>query len=65
MKVTVDRARCESNALCVTAAPTVFELLDDDTLVVLLAEPPDHLADQVAKSERLCPTRAITVHHDT
>lgn len=34
MKVRVDVARCESNAICLTLAPAVFDL-DDDGLVVL------------------------------
>ncbi|MBV8463739.1 MAG: ferredoxin, partial [Acidimicrobiales bacterium] len=34
MRVIVDYGRCESNALCMAAAPEVFEVRDDDQLYV-------------------------------
>ena len=40
MRVVVDYDLCESNALCMAAAPEVFEVRDDDFLYVLQDEPP-------------------------
>ena len=37
MKVTVDPDLCEANALCVAAAPEVFDLVDDDVVDILLS----------------------------
>ncbi|MDQ1521017.1 MAG: ferredoxin [Actinomycetota bacterium] len=60
-KVVVDFDRCESNALCMGAAPEVFEVRDDDFLYVLQEEPPEELRAKVEEAVRLCPKQAITI----
>jgi ferredoxin len=60
-KVVVDFDRCESNALCMGAAPEVFEVRDDDFLYVLQEEPPDDLRAKCDEAARLCPKQAITI----
>lgn len=52
---------CESNALCMGAAPEVFEVRDDGYLYVLQEEPGEDLRSQVEEAARLCPNQAITV----
>ena len=52
---------CESNALCVMAAPEVFELQDDDTLLALQEDPDESLRDVVEKAVRACSKRAISI----
>lgn len=61
MRVVVDFDLCESNALCMAAAPEVFEVRDDGFLYVLQEEPPEELRSKVAEAARRCPTQAITV----
>jgi ferredoxin len=61
VRVVVDFDLCESNALCMAAAPTVFEVRDDDFLYVLQEEPPDELRDKVREAARSCPKAAITI----
>jgi ferredoxin len=61
MRVIVDFDLCESNALCMAAAPEVFEVRDDDFLYVLQEEPPESLREQVVTAARSCPKVAITV----
>ena len=61
MHVEVDWNVCESNALCVMAAPEVFELQDDDTLLVLQEDPGEALRGVVEKAVRACPKRAISI----
>lgn len=61
MRVEVDYDQCESNALCMGAAPEVFEVRDDDFLYLLTEEPAEELRDKVRQAEKLCPKRAITV----
>ncbi|HUR76872.1 MAG TPA: ferredoxin [Acidimicrobiales bacterium] len=61
MRVVVDFDRCESNALCMAAAPEVFEVRDDDFLYVLQENPPEELREQVMAAVRTCPKQAITV----
>lgn len=59
MKVVVDYDLCESNALCMAAAPEVFEVRDDDNLYVLMEEPPEKLRTQVMEAVQRCPKQAI------
>jgi ferredoxin len=61
MRVVVDFDLCESNALCMAAAPEVFEVRDDDFLYVLQEEPPEDLRDKVTEAARRCPKQAITI----
>jgi ferredoxin len=61
MRVVVNFDLCESNALCMAAAPDVFEVRDDDFLYVLQEEPPEELRDRVRGAARSCPKAAISV----
>ncbi len=59
MRVVVDFDLCESNALCMAAAPEVFEVRDDDFLYVLDETPPEDLRAKVEAAVRVCPKQAI------
>lgn len=61
MKVKVDFDLCESNALCMAAAPEVFEVRDDDFLYILDENPPESLREKVVQAARVCPKQAITI----
>jgi ferredoxin len=61
MRVVVDYDLCESNALCMAAAPEVFEVRDDDFLYVLQDEPSEDLRGKVEEAARRCPKQAITI----
>ncbi|MET0727064.1 MAG: ferredoxin [Acidimicrobiales bacterium] len=61
MRVIVDYDLCESNALCMAAAPEVFEVRDDDLLYVLQEEPGEELRTKVEEAARRCPKQAITI----
>ncbi|MGH3248733.1 MAG: ferredoxin [Trebonia sp.] len=61
MRVDVDWDLCESNGLCVLAAPEVFELQDDDTLLILQETPEEALIGKVGDAIRTCPKRAISL----
>jgi ferredoxin len=61
MRVVVDFDRCESNALCMAAAPEVFEVRDDDFLYVLDEHPPEELRAKVELALQRCPKQAITI----
>ena len=65
MRVVVDRVLCESNALCMGVAPEVFELDDDDILVILDERPPETLRAKVEEAVRLCPKQALSIEEDT
>ncbi len=61
MRIVVDFDLCESNALCMAAAPEVFEVRDDDFLYVLQEEPSEELREKVVEAARRCPKQAITI----
>ena len=61
MRVVVDYDLCESNALCMAAAPEVFEVRDDDLLYVLDETPPEELREKVLTAVRTCPKAAISI----
>jgi ferredoxin len=59
MRVVVDYDRCESNALCMAAAPEVFEVRDDNFMYVLQEEPPEELRPKVEEAVQRCPKQAL------
>ena len=61
MRIVVDWDLCESNGLCMAAAPEVFQLQDDDTLLVLQETPDESQLAAVAEAIRACPKQAITL----
>ena len=61
MRIVVDFDLCESNALCVDAAPELFEVRDDDLLYVLDENPGEDLRAKVEQAVRVCPKQAITI----
>lgn len=64
MKITVDFDLCESNAICMDIAPTVFEVRDDDFLYVLNESPPSELWAKVREAADRCPKQAISLADD-
>jgi ferredoxin len=65
MRVEVDWDACESNALCMAAAPEVFEVRDDDFLYLLIeGEIPEELRAKVEEAVRVCPKQALKLVDD-
>jgi ferredoxin len=61
VRVIVDFDLCESNALCMQAAPEVFEVRNDDFLYVLNEEPEDEMRGKVEVAVARCPKQAIRI----
>ena len=61
MRVIVDFDLCESNAMCMAAAPEVFEVRDDDNLYVLQEEAARRATGKGPRAARSCPKVAITI----
>jgi len=61
MRVRVDRDLCEANAVCASLVPEVFQVDDEDNLVILAPEVPAVLAGQVRHAVRSCPKTALSL----
>jgi ferredoxin len=61
VKVNVDWALCDGNGVCAVEAPAVFELNDDDELIVLQETVPASDQDAVRSAVRVCPKRALSL----
>lgn len=57
----VDLTVCEGNALCVAAAPEVFELADDDVVRILSPEPSPEHEEAVRDAVYACPKQALRI----
>ena len=64
MRVVVDYDLCESNAVCASVAPEVFEVRDDDNLYVLDERPGEELRAKVEDAVRRCPKQALSLAED-
>ncbi|MCH9671760.1 MAG: ferredoxin [Gammaproteobacteria bacterium] len=62
MRIKVDRNLCSGYALCVEAAPNVFDM-DEHDIAVVIAEPGDLAAERenADYAARLCPRQAIVI----
>ncbi|MFD9891140.1 ferredoxin [Amycolatopsis sp. NPDC059027] len=58
MEIKVDRSLCEANAVCVGFAPDVFDLDDDENLVVRSPIPEDQV-EHVSQAVSGCPKNAL------
>jgi ferredoxin len=61
MRIKVDFDLCESNALCEAMAPEVFELDDDEQLIIKVPNPGDDLLPKVQKAVDRCPKNALAL----
>ena len=61
MKVIVDFDACDNHGSCVEAAPEVFSLNDDGTLVLLKEMIDKDLHSKVENASVACPTGAISI----
>jgi ferredoxin len=59
MRIVLDRAKCTGIGICEAHAPTVFEVDDHGELVVLSAEVPEDVQNEVAEAVEGCPTLAL------
>jgi ferredoxin len=62
MKVEVDFGLCESNGICMGLVPEVFDLQDDDVLIMLKSEVGCEEEDAVREAVRQCPRQAISLY---
>jgi ferredoxin len=59
MRIVVDYALCESNAVCMRLVPEVFEVRNDDRLYLRTEQPPETLRARVEEAVRRCPKQAL------
>lgn len=61
MRIKADFDLCESNAICVGMAPDIFDLDDDDYLVILQEEVPADRVDELRQVVASCPKSALSI----
>jgi ferredoxin len=61
MEIGVDRSLCEANAVCVGFAPDVFELDDDEELVIQPGPVPVSRVEHVTDAVKGCPKNALFI----
>jgi ferredoxin len=59
MEIKVDRTLCEANGVCVGLAPDIFDLDDDEQLVILQPDPPADQVERVSLAVSRCPKNAL------
>ena len=59
MKIVVDYDLCEANAVCMDVCSECFRVEEDDSLTVLMENPPEELRGKVEEAVRRCPRQAI------
>ncbi len=64
MRVVVNRALCESNAVCARLVPEVFVVDEDDRLQIKQEAPPEALRERVEHAVRRCPKLALSIAED-
>jgi ferredoxin len=64
MKIIVDYDLCEANARCMQACPEVFEVDDDDNLILKQETVDESLRAKVEEAVRICPRQAISLAKD-
>ena len=65
MRVVVDLDECEANAVCVSIAPELFDLDDDETLHILIERPDGELLERARQAVDSCPKRALFLKEAT
>jgi ferredoxin len=60
-KIIVDWDLCDGNGLCAVEAPAVFEMTDDDDLIVLQEDVAAAEESHARAAARACPKRAIVL----
>ena len=64
MRIKADFDLCESNAICVGMAPDIFDLDDDDYLVILSDEVPEGREEELRQVVANCPKPALSIEAD-
>ncbi|MEV6827889.1 ferredoxin [Amycolatopsis sp. NPDC051102] len=61
MEIGVDRPACEANAVCVGLAPAVFDLDDEEELVIAPGPVPADQVERVSAAVKACPKNALFI----
>ena len=61
LQVVVDRDLCDAHGVCVSRAPEVFEIGDDDLMKPLAEFPGEGQIDAVREAIRGCPKGALAL----
>lgn len=61
MRIVVDREACMGYANCVIESPDLFDVDDDDKVVLLVDDPDESFREAAERAARVCPAVALRV----
>lgn len=61
MKILIDLDLCEANGLCMDACDDVFEVTEEDVLVIHRERITPERSDAIREAVRLCPRGALAI----
>ncbi|MFC5028988.1 ferredoxin [Streptomyces sp. DSM 41987] len=61
LRVSANQDTCVTSSLCVYRVPQVFDQDEDGLVLVVNAEPPQELREDLLHAQRSCPTRSIRI----
>lgn len=61
LRVVVERDRCDAHGVCVSHAPNVFAIGDDDQMHLLVEFPPAEEIPRVEQAVEHCPKCALSL----
>ena len=61
MHIVLDDELCEANGICQKYAPTVFEVTEQDELIIRHEAYSEALREEVEMAVRMCPRQALSL----
>lgn len=61
MKVIADKVMCEGNLECMLICPEVFDVGDDNKVIIRVQEIPENTQDAVRLAVQACPRAALFI----
>jgi ferredoxin len=61
MRISVDRGLCEAHAVCMSLDPDIFDVGDDDILVIASEEQPEEKRAVLEQAVMRCPRQALSL----
>lgn len=61
MRITADLGKCRAYGNCLAAAPDIYDLTEDDVVMILEPNPAPDREEAARSGVRQCPSKALAV----